>query len=278
MVKLKILTALWSVLTFALFLGLSGVHAQTLDTRGNIEVKGETNVLRDITDGTQDLVNDVNETSDRILNNLEDDVNTATENIVDTTTTVESAFDLEITSGDLSRTDVDIDREVSSAVQVQSKAEFESFVRNLIYTDERVRKISSDEESVSLIYAEEGELLGFIPITLGVKTRVDAEGNVDVDYPWYSFLTTKASENLKTILEEEIEVYFAGNENEEVETSVSTSTATTTSVDTEVGGEFTLRERAEVLEIIYSAVESALSSEIETDATLEGGTEAEVSL
>ena len=42
---------------------------------------------------------------------------------------------------------------------------------------------------VEVTYQEEGKFLALVPVQMKVLVRAYADGRVEVDYPWYSFLT-----------------------------------------------------------------------------------------
>lgn len=59
-----------------------------------------------------------------------------------------------------------------------------------VQSDQNVSKVESDEEAVSVWYKMPARFLGFIPMNMTVRTTVGANGEVQVDRPWYRFLVT----------------------------------------------------------------------------------------
>ncbi len=57
--------------------------------------------------------------------------------------------------------------------------------------DERIREVRTDDEGVEMRYRAQLRLLGFIPMEREVAARAEADGEISIDYPWYSFLATK---------------------------------------------------------------------------------------
>lgn len=68
----------------------------------------------------------------------------------------------------------------------------ERLVERMVETtkqNERIQEITSDDESIGMRYRAEMRLFGFIPMERSVTAQVAADGEVEVDYPWYRFLT-----------------------------------------------------------------------------------------
>ena len=65
-------------------------------------------------------------------------------------------------------------------------------------SNERVRKISANENVVEMRYQARLKLFGFIPMEREVRAESNAAGEVEIDYPWYSFLATKPDTNIAT--------------------------------------------------------------------------------
>ncbi len=85
---------------------------------------------------------------------------------------------------------------------VTSSTQFEAYARSIMTSDENLTKVETSADEVSVWYKENGEFLGFIPVTVSTRTTVEADGTVEVDRPWYNFLTrTSDSASLKADLE-----------------------------------------------------------------------------
>lgn len=77
---------------------------------------------------------------------------------------------------------------------VTTAGEFEAYARSVMASDENVTKVSASADEVSVWYKENGRFLGFIPVTVSTRATVHADGEVEVDRPWYNFLTTTGDE------------------------------------------------------------------------------------
>ena len=114
------------------------------------------------------------------------------------------AFVLKVKTEDV----VDINEETipASSDKVSSSDDLKAFSARIIKTDDRVREVAFDDSSASLRYATRGKFLGFIPVWISPKVVVNSKGEVEVDYPWYSGLSSKkvkvSAEEVKLALEE----------------------------------------------------------------------------
>ncbi len=83
----------------------------------------------------------------------------------------------------------------------EDAAEFDSYVQITLEQDENLSGVSSDDDSVSVRYRDRARLFGFIPMTVSAEAVVNADGSVEVSYPWYRFLAAYDSGSLKADIE-----------------------------------------------------------------------------
>ncbi|MEN9912601.1 MAG: hypothetical protein RLY66_9 [Candidatus Parcubacteria bacterium] len=92
-----------------------------------------------------------------------------------------------------------------------------------VKSDKNVKKVESDDDSVSVSYKVPVKLFGFIPMGMVIRTTVGAAGDVKVSHPWYSFFATSddndAENDIKTEINTVINAYGVSGE-----TKLSTST------------------------------------------------------
>jgi hypothetical protein len=55
-------------------------------------------------------------------------------------------------------------------------------------------------EAVELTSKQRGHLLALVPVNFQIKIRAEADGELSVSYPWYSFMTLTSREELETRL------------------------------------------------------------------------------
>lgn len=86
----------------------------------------------------------------------------------------------------------------------------ERLIESVIETaqrDERIKEILIDDEGVDLTYRAEMRFLGVVPIHRDIATRISGAGDIEIDYPWYSFLTTKPQDKtIRSILLDTIDL------------------------------------------------------------------------
>lgn len=144
-----------------------------------------------------------------------------------------------------------------SIEEVSTPEELRVYAENAIRGDENIEEIVFDDNRVEVSYKQRGEMFGFIPVTMTVKASIDAEGNVMVDYPWYSFAVSKAEKDLESNLSAHAFAALG-----------SSSESATTSV------EFTARTQADLV----SRIQSVLRENLAASAEVEGEAESEVEM
>lgn len=67
--------------------------------------------------------------------------------------------------------------------------------------NEKIGSIDLDEERAEVSYRSRMKLFGFIPVERDVRATMSNQGEVEVNYPWYSFLTSRPDdENMRETL------------------------------------------------------------------------------
>ncbi len=59
---------------------------------------------------------------------------------------------------------------------------------------------SGEMSSVEVRYKERGKLLALMPVTFPITAKATPDGAIELEYPWYSFLTLDNKEKLETDL------------------------------------------------------------------------------
>lgn len=78
-----------------------------------------------------------------------------------------------------------------TAANVSSANDLSLYARSLIMSDSHVSKVETADDRVSVWYDEPAKFLGIVPVTVTVRSTVDAEGNVTLGYPWWYGLFVK---------------------------------------------------------------------------------------
>ena len=86
------------------------------------------------------------------------------------------------------------DREAFSRLQaaVASNTPEQASLRiaQQVLNNERIEKIEATQTEARVNYRAEMRLFGLIPVEREVEGRAQADGTVEIDYPWYRFLST----------------------------------------------------------------------------------------
>ncbi len=124
---------------------------------------------------------------------------TSSSSSVETTVGVEVEVEVARDSmGDIEES-ADTESDVAvSASGVSTSNDLRAYARTAIRTDERVEGMNFAENRVEVKYKESGRFLALLPVTFTVSARAHANGEVEVDYPWYSFLTIDNHDKVET--------------------------------------------------------------------------------
>jgi hypothetical protein len=118
------------------------------------------------------------------------------------TTSAHASDDDEDESLVITRSDIDEDdTAVYDPADISTEAQLSAYARSIMSADDNIVKIEVDEDEVSIWYKEPGEFLGFIPVTVTTKATVSADGEIEIDRPWYrAFVTAEDETTLENSL------------------------------------------------------------------------------
>ena len=169
---------------------------------------------------------------------------------VDISTMMSSSLFTEGQSLNIDRSEVEADGEAFANVEPQSvevNADLRAYAQSAIKSDSGIEEMNFTKDTVEVKYKQRGKLFALIPITFIVTTTAHADGTVEVDYPWYSFLTSDQSN--------------------EVEAEIQAMVSNTIDADVETG--FSASNSARVASAIQSVLKTRLESETEVDYSLD---------
>lgn len=89
--------------------------------------------------------------------------------------------------------------EVISA-EVESTEDLKAYAKSAIQNNESLEALNFSRDTVEVKYIQDGKLLAIVSVKFTVTARAFANGKVEIDYPWYSFLTVDNSSKVKTDL------------------------------------------------------------------------------
>jgi hypothetical protein len=75
-----------------------------------------------------------------------------------------------------------------TGASLNTSTEVRAHARAIAKEDDRVSSIELSSKNVTFSYRERANLFGFIEVNVPVIVSVEADGEVSVTYPWYSFM------------------------------------------------------------------------------------------
>lgn len=98
----------------------------------------------------------------------------------------------------------ELTRRLQAAGTSTSANDFGLRVAQAAINNDDVTEIETDDESTAVRFNTRMRLFGFIPTQVNATARADADGEVTVDYPWYSFFASKGDGTIFTSLAAEL--------------------------------------------------------------------------
>ncbi len=185
----------------------------------------------------------VNENSDVIINDASGTGADVSVNGADMS--VGGTADISL-KGDDVRSSGNVDTSISSAAQVGSNVELESYAKTVAYNNATVDVVSTSDNQVAVTYKRPAKLFGFIPVHVKetVKVDVNAEGtaSVSVGKSWWAFL---AADDLMT-----------GTVSAKLESTLSAHGA----FDTSAGASLSAAAKAQILSVINSSEDAVYAA------------------
>lgn len=89
---------------------------------------------------------------------------------------------------------------VISAKAVLTNSDLRAYADSALRSDKNLEEVNFKSNRVEVKYKETGKFLALVPITFTVKAVANANGEVELNYPWYAFLTVDNEERLETEL------------------------------------------------------------------------------
>ena len=149
-----------------------------------------------------------------------------------------------------------------SPVSVRTNLDLTGYAAAQIENDEHVDRIHFSDSDVSVVYRMPAEFLGFLSSSVKVTASVDAEGNVDVVYPWYVFLFSAAEEaELEAAIDERLDVGLAAAGS--LTGIVSAGAEANASAEASATMEMTAQTKARVIEEVRAALETAFEASLQ---------------
>ena len=138
---------------------------------------------------------------------------------------------------------------IVEADEVETGEDLRDYAFGVISDDEGVEEINFTGKRVEMLHKQHGHILAFVPVTFDVRVVVHADGEVEINYPWYSVITI----DNKTAVETELKIAI----------DTVRSEATVGFVKAEgkpLEPKFSARESAEIVSAIHSVLWTKLGT------------------
>ena len=143
---------------------------------------------------------------------------------------------------------------VKAHAQVQSEQDLEAFAKGVIAADGNVEAVATNDEEVRVSYRVPAKFLGIfeasIPAEVLVRAEAEAEGRVEVRFPWYKFLFSVEGETNEA----------------ELKSAVESRVNATLNTSANANAQFALNDQAR----ISQEVSAALKAEVDAAANATG--------
>lgn len=147
---------------------------------------------------------------------------------------------------------IDEDSHADLPTHMSTMNDLRLYTRSLEQEDRDIENVEMQDDHIVLAYRQPAKFLGLVPVSVIANVKVDAQGNVSVDYPWYTVLSFKNDAKLKEELRLKVaEVIHSGNA---AGTATGTTTITFSSLST--------RSRAKILQAIHIALKNNVKAKM----------------
>jgi len=105
------------------------------------------------------------------------------------------AASVTITQREAARASIDAESATLSASSVVSGEDLSLYVTSKLKRDASLQRIDASGDRVQVSYRQDARFLSFLPASVTTQATVTADGDIDVDYPWYRFLFSVDNSN-----------------------------------------------------------------------------------
>ncbi len=144
-----------------------------------------------------------------------------------------------VTRGDLSGT-----ASIGSTDQamVETSSDLNIYAKSVMTKDENVTKLDIGKDKIVVSYKVPSKFLWFIPSKIVARATIKSDGTTNINYPWYTFLSSKNDAEIKANLQAQV------------------------SAITNNGAELSSRTKAEIINAAVNTFKS--KTEVKTETTV----------
>ncbi len=175
--------------------GLPPLPPKPKSATSTVNVVSNTSVAPTSEDNTDYTSNTSNKIGASV--NVNDMVNKITAGVATSTGATANKFNNAVgQAANLTQKALDIANKSIDFSKITTVEDVNKYVADVTNIDQNISSTSLSSDGVNVNYNVPASLFGFIPTSLSADVSVSADKNVDVNFPWYSFLfSTPASES-----------------------------------------------------------------------------------
>ena len=163
----------------------------------------------------------------------------------------------------ITRGDVDagtVKATVSSPSAVTTQADLSGYIAAEMKADANIWKVEAASDNVAVTYEQRAKLFGFIPVTIDATATVDANGNVEVSYPWYAFLMVTNKADLEARIQNQVSA------NVDLDASANVEANAGASASAEAAAQLSAEAQARIVAAVKAAMQAQLEAQLNASA------------
>jgi len=163
----------------------------------------------------------------------------------------------------ITRGDVDagrVEATVLSPSAVKTRAELSGYAAAEMKADSNIASIEAASDNVAVTYKQSAKLFGFIPVTIDATATVDANGNVEVSYPWYAFLMVTNKADLEARIQNQVSA------NVDLDASANVEANAGASASAEAAAQLSAEAQARIVAAVKAAMQAQLEAQLNASA------------
>jgi hypothetical protein len=104
--------------------------------------------------------------------------------------------------------------EIIDSGSVITSADLAVYARSIILSDKNIKEVNFEKDKVEITYQKEGKVIGLFKTKYDIEVKVDSNGRIEVDYPWFAALIKGSNKpKVRQRMEKEVSVFLDKNTN-----------------------------------------------------------------
>ncbi len=148
----------------------------------------------------------------------------------------------------MTRSSVSTETSIETSAAAESSSPLEIYAHELVEEDVNVSAVVLSSNDVALSYRVPAKLLGVVTVSVPITVSVDASGETNISYPWYSFLLSATNRAALSIRAE-------------------AAVANTLALDTTSDTHFSAQEQIRLIDSLHATLKSQAELQVAAAAT-----------